>query len=335
MSLTTHIRDFARSRIFLRQFGTNFLLMVGFTLLFSAAIWLRTSEEFKVRQVVIAEHLRNQNEAAIREWLYSRVNAVKAFAVMFEGETVAALTTTATAKKLAALVAAHPDFVDIILIDGRGFVINSASSRAEYQSLDLADREYFREAADTGVGVTGFMPGKRIKRPTMTVAARIAAADGSSAVAAAFITPNRFRTMMDELNHGGPGAAYLVDKDGASLLPRTADAGAAQAADTEAERTPAAAAAARGERGATAYRTSAGEQAVGAYVWIEEIQAGLVVELGGELLMRPLERLQGFVFIVAVAWVLLALVASAALSARIFEPERELIRAMDEVAATD
>ena len=331
------VADFFRSKIFLRQFGTVFSLIVGFTLILSAAIGLKTRAEFRGRQAVLSERYRDQMEATLREWLDSRINAVGAVAAMLGGESIATLSSPAMTKRLAGTVAMHPDFVNILLIDSEGSLINSSMTQNEVRSLDLSDREYFQEARDSGVGITGFIQSKTIGRPFMTVASRLPVSDGSYAVAAAFITPNRFRTILDSLNKGGLGTAYLVNADGRPLLPAIPNEGenAGGSSSNEPAKAPAAEAAARGERGVTTYRTAKGEDAVGAYAWIADIQAGLIVELDDELLVKPLERLQGFVAIMSAACLVLALVASALLSARIFKPVRALIRAMDEVAASD
>lgn len=336
MSLSqTRINHFFRSKIFLRQFGTTFSLIVGFSIAFSAAIGLRTRDELKLRQAVIAEHNRNQTEAALREWMDSRINAMRAVAAMLGGETPNFLAGPIASKKLAGIVAAHPDFVEILLIDSTGLVVNGSVPREVPNPIIVSDREYFMEAMETGVGITGFFQARRIGLPFMSVAARIRTSDGSNAVAVAFITPDRFRAMLNMLNSGGPGSVYLVGKDGLPLLSETPAPSGTGAQAAAWKGNPAAAAAARGERGVLTYRTAGGENATGAYAWIEEIQAGLVVELDDELLMKPLERLQGFVTIMAAICILLALFASALLSARIFKPVRELIRAMDEVAASD
>lgn len=331
------VRQFIRSKIFRRQFSTIFALIVGFTLLFSATIALRTKAELEQRQRVLAERYRDQLAAALHEWLDSRINAVEAVAALLEGESQSTLGSSETTKRLVKTVGAYADFVDILLIDSKGMVINSSWLSILSRPVSVTDREYFKEAIQTGIGITGFFQAKQFNRPFMTVAGRLTTAEGAYAVAAAVITPDRFRTVLDSLNQGGPGMAYLVDNQSRSILSRAAHSETSVQPEAYGgrETNPAAEAAARGEEGVAKYRTSDGSETIGAYTWIEDIRAGLVVELDDDLLMKPLERLQGFVVILTAACLVLALIASSLLSLRISGPVRELIHAMDEVAASD
>jgi diguanylate cyclase (GGDEF)-like protein len=323
------LRRLFGSRIFRRQLVAFFALIVCGTALLTFAIGFRTTSELLERQEIVGERYRDQIEAALHEWYDSRLTAVRAFSIVLGEMDAAGLSSPALSGRIDRIVEAYPDFVDIVVVDSRGVMVNSRRPTRPGQTISVADREYFVEAMVDGVGITGFFAGRNTGRRVMTIATRFGSKDGKTYVAAAFITLDRFSIVLDALNAGGLGAAYLVDGQANLMLGGDLEDSTAPVAN------PAALAAARGEKGSASYTTRSGESILGAYSWMREINAGLVVELDRKLFLEPIERLRSFAWLTAAAMIVLAAAIAFALSAQLYGPIEDLRRAVDGIAASD
>jgi len=313
------------SKLFRRQFFALFILIAASSTLISLTIGLRTSSELLVRQRTIAERYRDQVKARLIEWLESRKTAVEAASFVLAESGSAQLRGQETTARINRLLKAHPDFIDLLVIDAAGKTANARQAQPGFREIDLADREYFREAMESGVGVMGFFEGRHTGRRIMTIAMRFASADGSFFVVAAPITVERVAAALDSIGKGGFGSAYLVDAAARRLAGNEGDA-------TENE---AARGAALGRTGTAIYRGKDGGTVVGAYARLEDFDAGLGVELRNDLLMDPIAGLQRFVLLIGVAGAILAALMAFILSSQVFSPIQELIRAVDGIAESD
>ena len=325
------MRELLESRIFRRQFLYSFALVAVFAFALALSISLKTREETYNLGLELVGRYRDQQDAALREWLDSRIAMVKGVTAIFDGVPSAELQGAAVRRRFATILSSYPDFTDLVVIDRNGAIVNARTEQGAKSLTSLADREYFRDALETGVGITGFFTGRNKGRPVMTVAARFTTPDRQVFVFAAFITLSRFESVLTAHNRGGLGSTYLVDDQAHLILPRDTSGTAGDGRmDNEAAR-----GAAAGGHGITTYIDPKGERTLAAYSYLEQIQAGLVVELNGDIMLKPLETLLRFAVLMAAAVSALALCLSFLLAARIHRPLRLLIAAADEMAESD
>lgn len=337
MSPLRRLANLFGSKIFRGQFFSFFTLIVGSAAIFTLTIGMKTGVEFISRQAEIAARYHDQLEASLREWLDRQTAAVAAFSAIMAESDSATLETPEISDRIRKIVNNYPDFVDFLIVDDAGILVNSRTHVPRDRTVFLGDRDYVQTAFAEGLGITGFTIGRNTGKLAMTVASRFVSKDGKAYVGAAFITLDRFEIVLDTLNQGGVGSAYLVDLDGIRLTgseDTSAPTKAADASKSPRVVNPAAEAASRGERGFKQYDTAAG-QVLAAHSMIPRLNVGLVVEIRKELFMGPLERLQRFVLLIGLAGVVLAAVAAFILSSQIFRPIEELIRAVDGIAESD
>ena len=195
-----------------------------------------------------------------------------------------------------------------------------ASSDPDYNPGPIKELKGL-EAGETAIvpfRITGAPPNEE---NVMTVAAPILVEGEVAAVLAGDIGPEGIGQELGSLRIGSSGEVYLVNREG-QLLTMPPKAGAdlgleilGEPLETEGIRRVTG-----GESGVAEYRNYAGEQVLGSYTWIAEMEWALLVEEEAGLAFAQLGTLRVSVILIVIALTIMALLASALLSRRISEP---------------
>lgn len=332
-----------RSKLFRRQFIFFSIFVALLVIGILSVVGVRTRDELMDRQEHFAELYRDQLVLGLENWLQRQMQISRAFARLFAGKTKDELSSPSVRSHINRYLGVYGELTDIVVIDGEGRVINSRNSRPSSPVYNVGDREYFTEAISRGEGTSGFFPGKATGRLVMTAAVRFEGSGGEPYVAALFILLNTFAETLKTLDGADMGSSYLVARDGGLMSPSTPEIGSGEGSGVAGVGVskpswldPAfISAMAAGGRGVVPIRTEQGRQSVVAYAWVGELDVALLVQLRNDILLAPLERLEQLIIAIGAVAIVLALLLSFVLARAMYNPIKVLVKAVDEVAASN
>ncbi len=211
-----------------------------------------------------------------------------------------------------------PGFQRVSVFLPNGFFL--ASSDPDYHPGEMEELRGLR------AGETLVIPFRLAGEPpeqekVMTVAAPMVIEGKVAGILVGDIPPERISETLGSLVIGSLGEVYLVNDEGRPItLPPKAgeDMGLeilGESLDTEGVRRVAG-----GESGVAEYRNYAGEDVLGSFTWMTELEMGLIVEEDANQAFSQLDTLRISVVLIVLVLGIAALIASIFLSRRISEP---------------
>lgn len=325
-----------RSKIFIRQFLSFFLIVLITVIAISMALLAVTSMGVSRQQIQMVESYRHEVSETIDSWLTGRLYSFRAQTLFIQELGIDTIGTKALSDTIAKELDRNENFSDISVLGSEGYSINNRSHKKG--TINLSDREYFQNAMKGEETVTGFYRPRQGAFPVMSITEPIFV-DGKPQYAyTGYISATRFTEIMEQLDLGAFGHAYLVDADGvllnnSPLIDEFFNAGGIKDQSNYKVSSKAVEEVLKKKTGSGIYSDFMGEKVIGSYQWLDKLQAGLVVEFRNDVVMKSFNEMYGFVFYIAVLVVIFAMVLAYYLSRRVILPINLLIGAAESITA--
>ncbi len=321
------MRQLWRSKIFLRQFCSFSGLICMTVCLIGVSLWQITRITLEKQQLYIVESYRKEVAQIIRRWTEDREAGLKIQAMYLGALGERRLASLEVAAFLRRELAWNDNFYNIAIFDRQGHMINSDAGQLP---IRVADRPYFLKTLQGAGTTSGFFKSRIDGAPIMAITEPIVTGGKVRYVFACFVSLEKYRRIVAQLNLGQLGQAYLVDRHGALLTDsrlisdvlanrRGLEKGQSRLSS------PAVRNVIRRRAGGGIYRDYRGERVFGSYEWLEPIQAGLLVEFSEGAIMQPLHSSLKLLGVLAVVVVLLGAGLAFLLSWRVVHPIQQLI----------
>ena len=323
-----------KSKIFLRQFLAYLLIIFVFFSILSLLIMEITKQSIERQQKRYAEAYRQEVSESIKKWLDVKVSGIRTQALYLEKFGSDFIKSEEISNIIKEQLEYDKDFIEFIIIDQYGNIINSISGPRE--GVNLADRAYFSEAIKGKTYRSEFFRGRRMGSLLMAISQPVKLKN-EDYVLAGFVSIERFKDMVEGLDFGHFGHGYMINAQKELLTASnlvTDYLFDIQLRNDQTFRIESIAVdqLLAGKSGTAEYKDFAGHRVYGSFEWLEDINAGLIVELRYNEVMRPIYELQGQMFLLAVAVIVLGIILAFVMSKRFVKPIRALIDATMNIA---
>lgn len=320
-----------KSKIFLRQFLFLFSIICLIFVIISFTLFSVTKTSLEKQQLYMVESYRLQTSQAIKAWLLDKEHNIKNQSLYLGQLSEDKLGSTEIHNKIKEQLSLDENYLDIIILDGKGTIINSSDTS---NMLNLSYRDFFINGMNGSSTVTGFYKGEKTGIPIMAVSAPLYYDGKPRYVLAAIISLERVKEIIENQNFGNFGHVYLVDTDGmfithSSFIKEYVD----EIKDKEKYRINSLAAREVQQKysGTLSYSDFMGEMVFGSYEWLDSIKAGLIVEFKAKTVMAPVSNLIDVIGLLAIFIVVIGTIAALLYSRNIINPINILISSTQDI----
>lgn len=326
--------EFFRSKIFLRQFLSFFSIICLTFLAISFVLLTMTNISLENQQLYVVESYRFKAIKELKRWLEFRSATIKNQALLFEALGSGQLDSPRLQKIIQQQVNWDENFSNIVILDEKGDVINSKDG--PLKNLNLSERSYYLNGIQGKATITGFYKNKQSGEPVMAIGQPIFINGKPRYVVAGLIGLERFRQIIEDMQFGEWGHAYLINDRGMFITnSKYIQDFMSSEGIKDKERYNLESLAVKDllqkKSGTSQYSDFTGQRVFGSYEWIAPLQVGLIVEFNKKGTMKPTQDLLGSIQILAFLVLLAAIVMSYILSRRIIQPLRLLINATQRI----
>jgi len=324
------MKKFLKSRIFLKQFF-SFFLIICMTFATIAFIMLVITQMAQEKQhLSISESYRKEAVSTINRWISGREYSIKAQALYLAYLGKDRLDSPEVKEILDKQLEWNKNFYNIAIIDEKGKVINSKDGKID--SMNLSDRPYFIEGMKGKSSLYGFFKSRKDSVPIMAIAEPIIIDGKPRYLLAGYITLETIKGIVESLNLGNLGHVYLVNSDGMFITDNNyikAFKTGEEIKDKDKYKldTVGVNEVIKRNSGTRMYKDFAGHKVFGSYQWLDNLQVGLIVEFTGSQAMKPIDDLMKAVWITAAVVVITGIILAFFLSRKIIMPVNMLISA--------
>ncbi len=329
------IKDLLKSKIFLRQI-VSYLLIICITFASFAIVLLTiTRIAIEKQQLSMVENYRREVAETMHRWLRGRIHSIKSQALYLE-QMEESLGKDVIKDIINRQMTWDKNFYDIMIIDSQGNIINSRDGKLDH--INLADRQYFKNGMMGVSTVTGFFKDRKGGNPIMAISRPISIQGKPEYILAGYITLERFKEMAETLSLGDFGHAYLVDAEGtfitdSAFILEFIEGGGIVNKDKYRLNTDAVNHVIKKEQGTGKYKDFMGDKVFGSYEWLEDIQAGIIVEFKDAMVMKPIRNLLGTLGAIGAIIIAFGMLFAILFTRRIIGPIESLIYASKNIAS--
>lgn len=325
---------FLKNKIFLRQFLSFFSIICLTFMAISFVLLTITDISLQEQQLYAAESYRVKTSKELKRWLEARVDCIKTQALFLSSLEEKQLTSSQLHRILHQQVAWDENFINILVLDNQGNVINSKDG--VLNNFNLSQRPYFINGMQGKPTITGFYKNKQDGQPIMAIGQPIFIAGKPRYVVAGIISLDRFRQIIEDMKFGEWGHAYLINEQGMLITNNKyiedfmSSEGVKNTEKYNVE-SLAVKELLKKKSGTGEYSDFTGKKVFGSYEWIDPLQVGLIVEFNEKGTMKPTRDLLNVIHTLAFLVLVVAILMSFILSRRIIQPLRLLINATERV----
>jgi diguanylate cyclase (GGDEF)-like protein len=317
-----------RSRMFRQQFVIHSLYFIVILGLLFYQVERQTIKELENQQDHLANVYRDQMEQSLKGWYGGQRSTLMVLSMMLDHKGKEELGSNATTALIAHLLTAYPEVADLVVLDSKGNIVNARARSAYSGAYNLADRAYFQSALAQGEGGGGFFANKKTGALTLALSRRITSSEGENYVLALYITFESFLKNFSIFTENGFGSTYLLDPEGRTLY-------TSQATDGVLITPEHCALIKQNGKGHIDLESRLYGRIHSAYFWMDSLQVAILVVVAPELLLRPLQQLEVFVFILGIIAMLVSLLLSYWMTAQVYRPISSLVQAVNEMTASN
>ena len=292
-----------RSRYFRRHFFSFFILITLIIAGLTAILYFSTRRNLERQQLVLVEKYRDEVVTSLDNWVRYARREIEVGALFVSGFFSR---DAASSRELTGILGAMVEtetspFIDLLLTDADGRLLNSRVHVDEIEPVDLGDRDYIRNGLEGRATVSGFYRSRNTGSPILAVTSPVSAGGRTAGVLAGIIRLETLVDIFNEIQLDTMGMKYLVDREGYIV---------SEAGFTEAYRRGEASALGdfkaaepvigkiTGHREETCrYTGMGGAEVFGSYVWVDPLNLGVVVEVKGEMTLRPINNLMKIILL--------------------------------------
>lgn len=327
--------NYFKSKIFIKQFLFFIVIIAATFSTISAALVFTTKAAFERHEIYMVENHMIQASQSVNSWFKSKEFDVKNQVLYLEAIDEANLSSKEIQNIIKDQISRDSSINDLLIIDKDGNIVNSKDGKLDF---NISGADYFINGINGKATVTGFYKSVRTGTPVMSIVEPITINKKVQYVLVAVIELKKIKEVVEELNFGDFGQAYLIDGNGVIITSNTyinnfvndtnnannysADSKAIQ--DLKNKKT-----------GAGLYKDFSGEKVFGAYKWLEPLNLGLIVEFNEDNAMYPIMNFMKLIGYLAIVVLFVGIIMSYLLSKRIIRPINSLILATKKIIAGD
>ncbi len=321
-----------RSRLFIRQFVSFFLLvMLTFTTI-SGTLLFQTRRSLERQDLALAESFRRHVEQTLSMWLEGVRYNLRSQARLMANVDERMLSSPMITAYIREQLAWNSSFLEFVVVDADGWPVNTRTGVPQMSTANIRERSYFQRALAGESVISGFLRGIRNGRPILVLAEPIGS--GGKYVMLGVIDLDTITGILLNLELGEFGQAFLVDIEGRLLADGSGTAG--PTADTGPSIDTAGVLNVQQKREGTGrYRGVNGESVFGSYSWLDPLGAGLLLELSETVMMRPLFILIRTIGVLALLFLVTGSIMAFLLARSVLYPVNALIDAADSIMLQD
>lgn len=293
-----------RSRYFRRHFFSFFLLITVIIAGLTAILYFPTRRSLEKQQLLLVEKYRDEVVTSLDNWVSYTQREIEVGA-LFVSEYLAA--GRASSRDLTAILEAIAEsdgslFVDLLLTDSEGRLINSRVHSDDIEPVNLADRDYIRNGLGGKATVSGFFRSRNTGSPILAVASPVYVEEEIAGVLAGIVRLESLVNAFNEISLEAMGMKYLLDEEG-YIVSRAGFTEAYIAndggtLDTDFKAADPAAQKIFGTPEKTCVYTGIdGTEVFGSCARLDPLNLGVVVEVNGDMTLRPIYNLMKIILL--------------------------------------
>ena len=207
------------------------------------------------------------------------------------------------------------------------------------QAVDISDRPYFQEAISGKEAISAPLISKRTGNVVISFAAPVQSSGKIVGVTLGTMPVTEIGVLLSNLELGKTGEAYLINQEGLAVTPlkyeqELKDSGKVEDSvllkykvDTYASQQVLA-----GNNGTGEYRNYLGQEVIGSYTWIPDLNLGLILEMGRAEALANVNQMLTASIIFSVIFIILLSLIVILVTRSITLPIRRLAKIADELA---
>ncbi|MFW5747544.1 MAG: cache domain-containing protein, partial [bacterium] len=287
-----------RSRYFRRHFFSFFLLITVIIAGLTAILFFPTRRSLERQQLLLVEKYRDEVVTSLDNWVRYARREIEVGS-LFVSEYLAA--GRASSRDLTAVLEAMAEsdgalFVDLLLTDSEGRLINSRVHSDEIKPVNLADRDYIRNGLEGRSTVSGYFRSRNTGSPILVVASPVYTEDEIAGVLAGIVRLESLADVFNSISLGAMGMKYLVDDEGYVVskagFTEAFIANNREALDTDFKAAETVMQKISGTMVETCrYTGTDGKDVFGSYARLDPLNLGVAVEVKGDMTLRPIYTL--------------------------------------------
>jgi diguanylate cyclase (GGDEF)-like protein len=293
-----------RSRYFRRHFFSFLVLITLIIVGLTALLYFPTRRGLERQQLALVEKYRDEVISSLDKWVRFTRREVEVGA-LFTSEYISAGTATSPGLTIlfeGMVESEDSPFVDLLLTDLEGNLLNSRVHGDEIEPVNLVDRDYVRYGIEGRSTISGFYRSRNSGFPILAVASPVSVRGDTAGVLAGIIRLESLVEAFNEITLDTMGRKYLINGEGYVVSregfvelyageDRRALDEDYQAAKPVAEKIVA------GIGETSRYSGMSGTEVFGSYAWFEPLNLGVVVEVRGDMTLRPIYNLMKIILL--------------------------------------
>lgn len=331
------MQNIFKSKIFTRQVLTYLLIACITFLAISYVLLDKTRKSLERQQLVMIENYRKDSANLLLGWLNGEKNDIKKQALYLSNLTDEEIKSEKLTEIIKKQVSFNNDFNDILILDVNGNVINSVNGALK---MNLSGSNYFIKDIREEETVTGIYETADNGTSLMAIGEPILIDKKSMYVLVGQVPLESVDNVVRSLEFGGWGHAYLVDQNGMIKRESTSDekykrnSGIA-VKDEYRVHLKAIEDLKNKKISSGMYKDNDGDSVFCTYQWIDELKAGLVIEIKGSYLLDPIDNLIMVIIALTVIIILSGIALALGVNINIVKPINELIESTENIIEGD
>ncbi|MFP4618869.1 MAG: diguanylate cyclase [Spirochaetaceae bacterium] len=328
------MRKYLKSKMFRLFFLSHALLIIVIILVSTVVLTTRFRNTIEKTQKQFVESYRNRLLFSLDHWQTDGISLLEQHTYYLEDISPEQARSSRHNTIFRKAGEEENLFVDLLLIDNRGMLVNALLPDVYERGIDLSERDYFTQALGGNTVVTGFFPSIQRDIPIITIALPVGSKPDY--VLAGVSSLEKIVALFEDFPGEEMSEIYLVTHKGCRVRePYSELFSSDETLFTEKQKDqrkeepgylPLAAIVER-ESGTDIYLDETGNRVIGSYAWNESLNIGLVTEFNYSILLQPLEHIQSGMFFLASLLVTLSLMVSFIISRLLFGPLEQLTEA--------
>lgn len=311
-----------------------FVLIIFITFSVITAVMLsKTSVSLQKQQINAAENYRNQAANQIKRWLEARETSIKNHAMHIENMSIDYINSKEMTVFINRIINTDINLIDILIFDSNGNIINSIEGS---RKINLSQREYFIDGMKGKSTITGFYRSAIDSSPIIAIAEPVFQGDKPEYIVVGIISHKRVAQVVESLDFGDWGYAYLIDKEGILLsdtqfIMNYMDKYNMSKNNEYKIHSYAIEQIKKENIGAAIYNSFAGIKVIGAFEWFEPLKVGLIVEFIDSKVMDPINSMGKFIWVFALYVMMGGIMLAFLISRELVTPINMLINASENI----
>lgn len=324
-------------KFFRRQFLVLFIHIMITFLAISFILLMVNWSSLEEQQLKIVESYRKSAAADIDSWINQKKLNLKTQALFLEKLGEAELGSQEVREIMAQQLSLDSGLADLLIIDSQGNTITSLNDPMSDFDFQQYAASFFKR------GKEGSVASGLLKDPNrqyfLMIGEPFSFKGASRYLLVGIINLDRLAYIVDHLNCGALGHAYLVNRDG-QLLTQTQQFGYYLAENFKVHTFTSGDSYAidqinKRKSGNGIYQDASGKKVLGSFQWLEPLQAGLIIEFFDYQLMQPIFRFFRVIIFLTVMVILIGLVMAYIVGEKMTRNINLLVDAASRIANQD